>query len=45
MVNIFDYLKDVVYDFFYDLFLNELDVLVLIEIIYFFFDNLVFIIF
>lgn len=31
MANIFDYLKDVAYDSYYDLPLNELDILTLIE--------------
>lgn len=41
MANIFDYLKDVAYDSYYDLPLNELDILTLIEITYLSFDNLV----
>ena len=41
MANIFDYLKDVAYDSFYDLPLNELDTLALTEITYLSFDNLV----
>ena len=41
MANIFDYLKDVTYDSFYDLPLNELDILALTEITYLSFDNLV----
>ena len=41
MANIFDYLKDVAHDSFYDLPLNELDVLALTEITYLSFDNLV----
>ena len=34
MANIFDYLKDVAYDSFYDLPLNELDILTLTETTY-----------
>ena len=34
MANIFDYLKDVTYDSFYDLSLNELDILALTETTY-----------
>ena len=34
MANIFDYLKDVAYDSFYDLPLNELDILALTETTY-----------
>ena len=41
MANIFDYLKDVTYDSFYDLSLNELDILALTETTYLSFDNLV----
>ena len=41
MANIFDYLKDVAHDSFYDLPLNELDVLALTETTYLSFDNLV----
>lgn len=41
MDNIFDYLKDVAHDSFYDLPLNELDILALTEITYLSFDNLV----
>ena len=41
MANIFDYLKDVAYDSFYDLPLNELDILALTEATYLTFDNLV----
>ena len=41
MANIFDYLKDVEYDSFYDLTLNELDILALTELTYLSFDNLV----
>ncbi len=41
MTNIFDYLKDVAHDSFYDLPLNELDVLALTETTYLSFDNLV----
>lgn len=40
MANIFDYLTDVQYDSFYDLPLNELDVLALTELTYLPFDNL-----
>ena len=40
MANIFDYLTDVQYDSFYDLPLNELDVLALTELTYLSFDNL-----
>ena len=42
MANIFDYLKDVAHDSYYDLPLNELDILALTEITYLSFDNLVF---
>lgn len=41
MANIFDYLKDVEYDSFYDLTLNELDILALTELTYLSFDELV----
>lgn len=41
MTNIFDYLKVVAYDSFYDLPLNELDILTLTETTYLPFDNLV----
>ena len=41
MANIFDYLKDVTHDSFYDLPLNELDILALTETTYLPFDNLV----
>ena len=41
MANIFDYLKDVAYDSYYDLPLNELDILALTETTYLSFDNLV----
>lgn len=41
MTNIFNYLKDVAYDSFYDLPLNELDILALTEATYLSFDNLV----
>ena len=41
MTNIFDYLKDVTHDSFYDLPLNELDILALTETTYLSFDNLV----
>ena len=41
MANIFDYLKDVAYDSFYDFPLNELDILALTEATYLSFDNLV----
>lgn len=41
MANIFDYLKDVAHDSFYDLPWNELDVLALTETTYLSFDNLV----
>ena len=41
MANIFDYLKDVAHDSFYDLPLNELDILALTETTYLSFDNLV----
>ena len=41
MANIFDYLKDVAHDSYYDLPLNELDILALTEITYLSFDNLV----
>ena len=41
MTNIFDYLKDVAYDSYYDLPLNELDILALTEATYLSFDNLV----
>ena len=40
MANIFDYLTDVQYDSFYDLPLNELDVLALTELTYLPFDDL-----
>ncbi len=40
MANIFDYLTDVQYDSFYDLPLNELDVLAFTELTYLPFDNL-----
>lgn len=40
MSNIFDYLTDVQYDSFYDLPLNELDILALTELTYLSFDNL-----
>ena len=40
MANIFDYLTDVQYDSFYDVPLNELDVLALTELTYLSFDNL-----
>lgn len=40
MANIFDYLTDVQYDSFYDIPLNELDVLALTELTYLSFDNL-----
>ena len=40
MANIFDYLADVQYDSFYDLPLNELDILALTELTYLSFDNL-----
>ena len=40
MANIFDYLKDVAYDSFYDFPLNELDILSLTESTYLSFDNL-----
>ena len=40
MANIFDYLTDVQYDSFYDVPLNELDVLALTELTYLPFDNL-----
>ena len=40
MANIFDYLTDVQYDSFYDIPLNELDVLALTELTYLPFDNL-----
>lgn len=40
MANIFDYLTDVQYDSFYDLPLNELDILALTELTYLSFDNL-----
>ena len=40
MANIFDYLTDVQYDSFYDLPLNELDVLALTELTYLSFDHL-----
>ena len=42
MANIFDYLTDVQYDSFYDLPLNELDVLALTELTYLPFDNLLY---
>ncbi|MQQ65802.1 DUF2974 domain-containing protein [Streptococcus mitis] len=41
MTNIFDYLKDIAHDSFYDLPLNELDILALTEATYLSFDNLV----
>ena len=41
MANIFDYLNDVAYDSFYDLPVNELDVLALTELTYLAFDNVV----
>ena len=41
MANIFDYLKGVAHDSFYDFPLNELDILALTEITYLSFDNLV----
>ena len=41
MANIFDYLKDVAHDSFYDFPLNELDILALTEATYLSFDNLV----
>lgn len=41
MANIFDYLNDVKYDSFYDLPLNELDVLALTELTYLSFDGLI----
>jgi len=40
MANIFDYLTDVQYDSFYDVPLNELDILALTELTYLSFDNL-----
>ncbi|WP_368910018.1 DUF2974 domain-containing protein [Streptococcus sp. oral taxon 061] len=40
MANIFDYLTDVQYDSFYDIPLNELDILALTELTYLSFDNL-----
>ena len=40
MANIFNYLTDVQYDSFYDLPLNELDILALTELTYLSFDNL-----
>ena len=40
MANIFDYLTDVQYDSFYDVPLNELDILALTELTYLPFDNL-----
>lgn len=40
MANIFDYLTDVQYDSFYDLPLNELDILALTELTYLSFDHL-----
>ena len=40
MANIFDYLTDVQYDSFYDVPLNELDILALAELTYLSFDNL-----
>ena len=40
MANIFDYLTDVQYDSFYDLPLNELDILAFTELTYLPFDNL-----
>ena len=39
MANIFDYLNDVAYDSFYDLPVNELDVLALTELTYLPFDD------
>ncbi len=41
MANIFDYLNDVAYDSFYDLPVNELDVLALTELTYLSFDDIV----
>ena len=41
MANIFDYLNDVAYDSFYDLPVNELDVLALTELTYLTFDGVV----
>ena len=41
MANIFDYLNDVAYDSFYDLPVNELDVLALTELTYLAFDGVV----
>ena len=41
MANIFVYLNDVAYDSFYDLPMNELDVLALTELTYLAFDNVV----
>ena len=41
MTNIFDYLNDIAYDSFYDLPVNELDVLALTELTYLAFDNVV----
>ena len=41
MANIFDYLKDVAHDSFYDFPLNELDILALTEATYLTFDNLI----
>ena len=41
MANIFDYLNDVAYDSFYDLPMNELDVLALTELTYLSFDDVV----
>ena len=41
MANIFDYLNDVAYDSFYDLPVNELDVLALTELTYLAFDDVV----
>ena len=41
MANIFDYLNDVAYDSFYDLPMNELDVLALTELTYLPFDDVV----
>lgn len=38
MTNIFDYLKDVAHESFYDLPLNELDILALTEITYLSFE-------
>ena len=41
MANIFDYLNDVAYDSFYDIPVNELDVLALTELTYLAFDDVV----